>query len=297
MAAGPVAPAHLLGADPELSVLYANLKRCFREAKLATPDLDARLLITETLEVSTAQLVANPRLFVPDDRIAELERRTRQRLSGCSVGRILGRRAFWSLDLRLNADTLEPRPETEAVVELALSLLSAEEPSTIADLGVGTGAILLALLSERPHAFGVGIDIAHGALAEARRNAERHGLTARCAFARGNFAAPLAQAFDLVVSNPPYICSGVISSLDPSVRDHDPQLALDGGADGLDCYRTLFAQGMAVLRPGAALVIEIDPAAFDAVVLEAARSALEPVAVANDLSGAARAIALRGGSV
>lgn len=279
--------------ESDLQTVFGALKRAFREAEIPTPDLDARILVTETLGVTTAQLIANPRRPVPPELTAVLYERARLRVEGCSIGRILGRRAFWSLDLALGPGTLEPRPETETVVELALSLLQPAGAATlVADLGVGSGAILLSVLSERPNAYGVGLDISFGALTEARRNAERHQLAGRAAFVAGNFAAPLAPAFDLVVSNPPYIASEVIEALSPTVREHDPRLALDGGPDGLDAYRVVFAQAKAALKPSAPLIVEIDPDAHDAVVEEARRHHLDAVHVAHDLTGARRAVAL-----
>ncbi len=284
----------MFSGEPDLGHLYNTLRRHFREAQISTPDLDARLLVTETLDVTTTQLIANPRLAIDAEQIAELERRARERLSGRSIGRILGRRAFWSLDLRVTDDTLEPRPETETVVELALTALSSPEaPAMIADLGVGTGAILLSILSERMAAHGVGIDISYKALIEARRNAERHNLDQRAMFVQANFGSALAQQFDLVVSNPPYITTDDLATLDKAVRDFDPLLALDGGEDGLNAYRIVFSHAQHMLRPGGILVVEIDPAARDAVISEAGHRGLEVEAIADDLSGAARAVALR----
>lgn len=284
----------LFCGEPELGHLYNTLRRVFREADISTPDLDARLLVTETLDVTTTQLIANPRLVIEDESIAELERRARERLAGRSIGRILGRRAFWSLDLRVTDDTLEPRPETETVVELALAALyPPDEAVTVADLGVGTGAILLSILSERPAAFGIGVDISFKALVEARRNAERHNLDQRARFIQANFGAALGRQFDLVVSNPPYIASAEVETLDRTVRDFDPRLALDGGEDGLNAYRTVFAQAEAMLKPGGALIVEIAPLARDDVIAEAALQGLEPLAVADDLNGDPRAVSLR----
>ncbi|MEM8662693.1 MAG: peptide chain release factor N(5)-glutamine methyltransferase [Pseudomonadota bacterium] len=278
--------------ETELAALYSGVKLAFREAGLTTPDLDARLLVTETLGVSTAQLIANPRRAVPGHLAYELGERMRARLAGQSIGRILGRRAFWSLDLRVGPDTLEPRPETETVVELALSCLDVDAPALVADLGVGTGAILLALLSERLNARGVGIDVSEAALHEARRNAERHNLSTRTLFAAGNFGAPLKCCFDLVVSNPPYIATEDIAQLDATVRDYDPLIALDGGVDGLDCYRIVFRQASQMLRRGGRLVVEIDPAAEAAVIEEAAQHHLVDVVTASDLTGRPRAVSL-----
>ena len=284
----------IFSGEPELGNLYSTLRRVFREAQISTPDLDARLLVTETLDVTTTQLIANPRLAIEAEQVAQLEQRARERLAGRSIGRILGRRAFWSLDLRLSDATLEPRPETETVVELGLSVLpTIETPVTIADLGVGSGAILLSLLTERPTAFGVGVDISFHALREARRNAERHNLAGRAGFVAANFGAALGRRFDLVVSNPPYITTGDLAGLDRTVRDFDPRLALDGGEDGLNAYRVVFAQAADILKPGGSLIVEIDPAACDAVIAEAERRGLDVSAIANDLNGAARAVALR----
>lgn len=282
------------GDDVDLATLYNALKRAFREAGLATPDLDARLLVTETLDVTTAQLVANPRLPIPRNLAEELNARACQRLAGRSIGRILGRRAFWSLDLRLSPATLEPRPETETVVELALAtLLPVDVHALVADLGVGTGAILLAILSERMNAFGVGMDISEDALREAARNADRNNLADRTVLAAGNFGAPLGKVFDLVVSNPPYIATSVIRELEPTVRDHDPPLALDGGPDGLNAYRVVFSQAGSILKPGGTLIVEIDPAAQDDVVRVGQSHGLSIVALAHDLNGDARALAFR----
>jgi len=281
------------GHDTELQTLYAGVKNAFREAGLPTPDLDARLLVTETLGVSTAQLIANPRRKIPPDLARELQDKAKARLAGQSIGRILGRRAFWSLDLRVSAHTLEPRPETETVVELALSALAdIAPPALIADLGVGTGAILLAILSERLDARGVGIDVSQPALREAARNAERHNLADRTLFVAGDFGASLAPVFDLVVSNPPYIATADIEQLDATVRDYDPRVALDGGRDGLDCYRTVFQQAESMLKRSGQLIVEIDPRAHDAVVEEADRHGLIHLASADDLSGRKRAVAL-----
>lgn len=279
--------------DTELAALYSAVKNAFREAQLTTPDLDARLLVTETLGVSTAQLIANPRRVIPGHLANEVHERARARLAGQSIGRILGRRAFWSLDLRVSPDTLEPRPETETVVELALSVIAPEAPALVADLGVGTGAILLAILSERLNAFGVGVDVSQAALAQAMRNAERHNLSSRALFVAGNFGAPLARVFDVVVSNPPYIATDRIPQLDATVRDYDPHVALDGGVDGLNCYRVVFRQARSMLKQGGRLIIEIDPAAEEAVISEAQRHDLVDVVTANDLTGRPRALSLQ----
>ena len=189
-----------------------------------------------------------------------LEDFTRRRLAGEPVARILGAKEFWGLPLQLSAATLVPRPDTETVVELALEMLRAEpDPKRrlrIADIGTGSGAILLALLSELPDAFGVGTDISVTALRTASSNAARLGFASRAAFVACDYAAALSEPFDLMVSNPPYIRSADIASLAIEVRDHDPIVALDGGADGLDAYRQLIPQAARRLAQGGVLVVE-----------------------------------------
>jgi release factor glutamine methyltransferase len=230
-----------------------------QSAGIDTAELDARLLAGHALGLDlTGMMSAANRLIAPDES-NRLEALARRRLSGEPVARILGEREFWGLPLSLSAATLVPRPDTETVVELALEMLrekAVSRPPRIADLGTGTGAILLALLSELPQATGIGTDISEQALQTATKNAQRLGLAARASFIRCDYASALTGAFDLIVSNPPYIRSGDIAGLSVEVRDHDPVAALDGGADGLDAYRALIPQSARILASGAALVVE-----------------------------------------
>jgi release factor glutamine methyltransferase len=160
--------------------------------------------------------------------------------------------------LRVTPDVLTPRPDTETVVEFALRDFPADAAWSVLDLGVGSGAILLALLAERPAARGVGIDVSEAALEVARENAATLGLADRAALLRGDWTAGLEDdRFDLVVANPPYIASAVLETLEPEVRDHEPRLALEGGADGLDHYRILAPEILRVLKPGGRFAVEI----------------------------------------
>jgi release factor glutamine methyltransferase len=228
-------------------------------AGIDSAELDARLLVGHALGLDLTGMVrAANRAVAPGeaDRLDELANR---RLAGEPVARILGHKEFWGLKLALSAATLVPRPDTETVVELALEMLRgnpARQGTRIADLGTGTGAILLALLSELHGAVGIGTDISQEVLDTARVNAARLGLADRASFVRCDYALGLTGSFDLIVSNPPYIRSGDIGDLAVEVRDHDPAKALDGGPDGLDAYRTLIPQSARILKPGAALVVE-----------------------------------------
>lgn len=260
---------------------------------IETPELDARVLAAEAFGVGPAEILVGA-AEAPSSGLSALEGFIARRLSGEPVARILGRREFWGLDFALTPDTLAPRPDTETVVETALSFVADRSATLrVLDLGTGTGCILLALLSELPGAFGVGVDLAPGAAFAARANAQRLGFGSRAAFVVGGWAAALDGTFDLVVSNPPYIESGVIASLDREVRLHDPALALDGGADGLDPYREIFAELPRLLAPGGVAVLEHGAGQCDAVAAIAHGRWLEVATVATDLSGQRRALALR----
>jgi release factor glutamine methyltransferase len=232
----------------------------FKSAAIDSAELDARLLTGHALGLDlTGMVTAAQRPLTPNEA-ARLERFAQRRLAGEPVARITGEKEFWGLPLRLSPATLVPRPDTETVVELALELLRAggdlDRPFRIADLGTGTGAILLALLSELPAAHGFGTDISEEALQTAAANAARIGVHDRATFMACDYASGLSGRFDLIVSNPPYIRAADIGGLAVEVRDHDPLAALDGGTDGLDAYRALIPSATRLLTPGAALVVE-----------------------------------------
>jgi release factor glutamine methyltransferase len=232
----------------------------FESGAIDSAELDARILVGAILGLDlTGMVTAASRRLIADEAM-RLEDFARRRLAGEPVARIVGLREFWGLPLQLSAATLVPRPDTETVVELALEMRRAgprsDRPWRIADLGTGSGAILLALLAESPDAFGVGTDISEAALRTASSNAVQLGLAPRAAFVACDYAAALSGKFDLIVSNPPYIRSADIAGLSIEVRDYDPLGALDGGADGLDAYRALIPQAARLLAPGGALVVE-----------------------------------------
>ena len=219
-----------------------------------------------------------------------------RRLAGEPVDRIIGSRGFWTLDLAVLPDVLSPRSDTETIVRAALDWARkrpAGQPLRILDWGTGSGAILLALLAELPHATGLGLDISDAALEAARHNAARTGLADRAAIARGSWDLRVNGRFDIVVSNPPYIPSATIEALDPEVRDHDPRLALDGGADGLDCYRALLPALRGVLAEPGIAVLEFGHRQGPDIAALAADAGLKLVGFHNDLSGLQRAISLR----
>jgi release factor glutamine methyltransferase len=245
---------------PTVETARRQLAERFRNGAIDSAELDARLLIGEILGLDLTGLVTSANRTLTTSETDRLESSAQRRLAGEPVARIVGHREFWGLSLKLSPATLVPRPDTETVVELALEVLRAtgalDRPLRVADLGTGSGAILLALLSELPHARGIGTDISAEALLTAEANAARTGLADRVSFIACDYASGLSGSFDLIVSNPPYIRSADIAGLATEVRNHDPTAALDGGPDGLDAYRALIPQAAGLLAGGAALVVE-----------------------------------------
>jgi release factor glutamine methyltransferase len=222
-------------------------------------ELDARLLTGHALGLDLTGMITSAQRQLTSDESACLDDYARRRLAGEPVARILGHKEFWGLALQLSPATLVPRPDTETVVELALEIWRSEhrgEPQRIADIGTGSGAILLALLSEWREATGVGTDISPMALKTASDNARRLGFAPRAAFVACNYTAALSGMFDLIVSNPPYIRSADIAELDREVREYDPLRALDGGIDGLDAYRAIVPEAARLLAPEGTLIVE-----------------------------------------
>jgi release factor glutamine methyltransferase len=283
--------------DPGLTI--ADARRLVSEALRAndadSPDLDARLLIGHALGLTHAALAANSKRILNATEAATIASLATRRLAHEPVARILGMKEFWGIAFGLGPTTLVPRPETETVVEAALDVLDpGADVLRIADLGTGTGAILVALLGECANATGVGTDISAAALEVARENAARAGVLDRALFVVSDFTEALACVFDCVVSNPPYIRSGDIAGLAPDVRNYDPRLALDGGADGLACYRRIAAGARRVLKPSGALIVELGAGQEDEVTALMSGHGLKAESPARrDLAGVPRALTLR----
>jgi release factor glutamine methyltransferase len=270
------------------------LSEAFRAAGLDTPELDARVLVGHAVGLDHAALVVAAGQPLTPGGAASVRALARRRLAREPVARIVGCKEFWGLPVRLGPETLVPRPETETIVEAALAAVAqdgeATRPLRLADLGTGSGALMLALLSELPNAFAIGTDVSLAALAVAAANAERLGLAARARFVACNFGAALAGGFDLVVANPPYIATADLAALDPEVRDHDPLRALDGGADGLACYRMLAADAARLIGSRGHLVVELGADMAQAAAAVFSRSGLVVAPPHRDLAGAPRAL-------
>lgn len=262
-------------------------------AGVPEPRRDARLLVAAALEVEPAAVFGWPERMVSPSEQARLERLATRRTAREPVSRVLGRREFWSLEFGLGVATLDPRPESETLIEAALAdIADRGAPLRLLDLGTGTGCLLLALLSELPDATGVGVDRAPAAAARAKANAAALGLAGRAAFLVGDWASALAGPIDLVVANPPYIPRADIATLEPEVRDHDPILALDGGADGLDAYRRIAPELRHLLVPGGRAYLELGAGQAEAAGAIAQAAGLDLIGARRDVAGRERCLVL-----
>jgi release factor glutamine methyltransferase len=261
-----------------------------RDAGGQSAALDARLLVEGSLGAASSDTdLLDPLDFAT---LARLEGFAARRLAGEPVWRILGEREFWGLPFKLSPATLEPRPDSETIVEAALEMLAErrDDRLSILDLGTGTGCLLISVLSECRNATGLGVDLSEDACATAAFNAAANGVGDRVVFRQGNWTEGLEGRFDLILSNPPYIPAGDIAGLSVEVREHDPLLALDGGRDGLDPYR-IFAKTLPhLLMPRGLVILEIGAGQQSDVVSLMRGGGFAFQGARNDLGGHARAL-------
>ncbi|MBU4436550.1 MAG: peptide chain release factor N(5)-glutamine methyltransferase, partial [Alphaproteobacteria bacterium] len=237
---------------------WTAAKERLKDAGIDQPAIDARLMLEVAADVTRTEIVTDPYRMLTVQQWETLDDYLTRRARREPVSHIIGRKGFWKILLQVNKNVLTPRPETEVIVDEVLKAFPEHMAFSMLDLGVGSGTILLAVLAERPAAKGLGVDVSEEALAVARENAANLDLNTRCALLRGDWTAGLGDAgFDLVVSNPPYIASHIIETLEPEVRDHEPRVALDGGPDGLDAYRQLAPEILRVLKPAGMFAVEI----------------------------------------
>jgi release factor glutamine methyltransferase len=265
-----------------------------RAAGIEGPRREARLLLGHVLGRAPGLLTIEARDPVGAAEAARFRELVARRAAHVPAAHLTGTRGFWTLDLIVTPDVLIPRPDSETLIEAALAALP-DRPSVrrVLDLGAGSGALLLAALSEFPAAIGLGVDRSPAALAVARANAARAGLADRARFVCGHWSAALDGGFDLVLANPPYVPSGDIAGLEPEVREHDPRAALDGGVDGLDAYRAILADLPRILLPDGVAVLELGAGqAADVSRLATARR-LGISELRQDLGGIPRALVLR----
>jgi release factor glutamine methyltransferase len=261
-----------------------------RTAGIDNPRLEARLLLAHALGIPIAALLRDPHATADP---AAYDTLIARRAAHEPLAYIIGRREFWSLDFAVSPATLIPRPESETLIEAALAAFARHAPPRrILDLGTGTGCLLLSALHEFPGAFGIGTDRAPEAAGLAAANAAALGLAGRAAFLCSDWAAPVAAPFDLVLCNPPYIPTSEIDGLMPEVAHHEPQRALDGGAEGLAAYRRIIPSLPALLQPEGVAVLELGSGQAQAVMALAAECGLGAT-TRPDLAGNSRAIVLQ----
>jgi release factor glutamine methyltransferase len=283
-----MAPSETIGSV--LNEVAAALEQAgFDEARRR-----ARRLLAAVLDLSPTEVFTRLDRTITESERASIEAILRRALAHEPLSRIVGVREFWGLEFMLSPDTLDPRPETETLVEAVLARLPERDRAyRFLDFGTGTGCLLLALLSEYPSATGLGVDRAPGAIATARDNAGRLGLGARARFTAGDWGRDIDERFDAIVSNPPYIESNAMPGLPREVRDFDPRLALDGGADGLDAYRAIAADLPRLLTAAGIAACEIGQGQENAVAGIIIAAGLVIDAILPDLAGIPRCVVAR----
>ena len=280
---------------------FANAAGALRQAGMETPELDARLLLCHAAELTHEAYIARAGDALGTDAAARLEALIARGLAREPVSRIVGIREFYGRAFVVNRHTLDPRPDTETLVEAALHIVKGEgsgnRPLNLLDLGTGTGCILITLLAELPKARGLGTDVSAAALELAAANAQRLGVAERASFVACDWLDGIEGKFDLILSNPPYIASAEIAALAEEVAGHDPRAALDGGPDGLDAYRRIAASVGRVLAPSGKILVEIgrdQAAAVAGIFTKAGPKAHGAAAIGRDLAGRPRVVIAEG---
>lgn len=274
-----------------LKPLLEEATQRLAQAGCETPQLDARLLLQSATSLSREEMILEPSRPVEPQAAALFCAYIGRRENHEPVSRILGEREFYGRAFRVTPDVLDPRPDTETLITAALRHMP--KGARLLDLGTGSGAIAVTLLSERPDASGIATDLSPAALAVAQSNAARHGVLPRLDLVEGRWFAPVVGRFDIIVSNPPYIPERDIAELSPDVRNFDPRLALVGGADGLDPYRAIASGATAHLAEGGHVLVEIGAGQAQDVVAIFAGSGFQALGHYHDLGGHARCLAFR----
>lgn len=273
----------------------SHMTAALASAGIEDPQREARALLCAILGLAPADLILAPEAPL-GAAAASLASALRRRASREPFARITGSREFYGLDFMLSPATLIPRPDTETLVDAVRGHLARQErtnaPLRVVDLGTGTGAILVALLAHLPQAEGTGVDLSIEALDTAAANAARHLAPGRTTFLHSDWFSAVTGLFDVIVSNPPYIETDDIATLEPEVARHDPALALDGGADGLTAYRLLAHQAPAHLAPGGLIALELGAGQADAVTALFAAKGFHVAGLRADLGGVPRALLL-----
>ncbi|MCP4394066.1 MAG: peptide chain release factor N(5)-glutamine methyltransferase [Alphaproteobacteria bacterium] len=280
--------------------LIKSISKQLSDAEIDNSDLDAKLLVAHVCEVEPNTLYSGSELEVSADNEHLIIKLVQRRLSKEPVYRIIGKREFWSLEFELSEGTLDPRPDSETIVEAVLESIQDKSSSlNIIDLGTGTGCLLLSVLSELSNARGIGVDVSENAVETAKKNSMNLGLGDRCkivnsSWENDNFSDVVIDAingrYDIVISNPPYICSQDIERLDEEVKDYDPLKALDGGEDGFDAYRVLVEKSYDILQSGGKIFFEVGIGQSEMLLKMLAEKGFEGCGIKHDLVGIDRCV-------
>ncbi len=270
-------------ADKKLNSAFQGMRRFMSEK-------EARIILARHTPYDWGDIVARPDVLLSQEQVDLIQKDTKERLAGKPLSRIYGENEFWGLNFFISPETLDPRPDTETIIDIAKHRFGVKQPEMILDLGTGSGCILIALLHEFKNSQGIGVDLSYEALQTAQKNAQRNNAADRAMFCCSNWAAAISGKFDLIVSNPPYISNQIIPSLDIEVRNHDPILALDGGKDGLKAYRQIFSDLKNILNPSGIALFEIGYDQGDSVSRLAAEHGFSVVGIYPDLAGQPRVV-------
>lgn len=274
-----------------LHAVLSEMREKFKTAGLDTPELDARLLVQAILNISHEEIILDSNRIVDASEEKALSLAASRRLAREPVSRIIGMRSFWNSDFKISKETLDPRADSETLVETVLRYVPKDQPLRMIDLGTGSGCLLLSLLQELPQATGIGVDISAEAIVTAQENADILHLSERADFMAASWEAmehlPL---FDIVISNPPYISDAEILTLAPEVRQFDPNRALSGGYDGLDCYRSIISVLPHILCKNGLVFFEIGTSQKQAVTEILAGGGVNVLQTVTDLAGHDRCV-------
>jgi release factor glutamine methyltransferase len=283
-----------LAASTVRSEALASLEKTFQTSRIENPAREARISLCAASGLSPVALIIDPGEPL-GSAAAKVQEVAARRATGEPLSRIVGKREFWGLSFAITPHVLDPRPETETIVEAALSILSdrRDDPIRVLDLGVGSGALLCAVLTEFGAARGIGVDVSADAAEVARGNLQACGLSLRAEIRVGDWTRGLEQQFDLIVSNPPYIPTADLPRLPREVRDFDPSLALDGGNDGLDAYQRILPESRRLLAPDGWLLVEVGKGQASGVAAIATQCGFTDDRIYPDLAGIDRVVAVR----
>jgi release factor glutamine methyltransferase len=274
----------------QLKNLYKECRERLEEQDEIRPDVTARRIIKYAIDINEIDIIMSSEQTVRPEKITEIRQAVDRYIAGEPESRIFGESGFWGLNLNVTNDVLDPRPETEILVEVAIKRFIGDPPSLVLDLGTGSGAILIALLSEWPNAKGLGIDISKKALEVAVENAQINNVHERAKFLQSDWAEKIEGRFDVIVSNPPYVSNQEMANLPKEVFDYDPILALKGGSDGLEHYRKIITEIERLLNPRGRAFFEVGFSLAKDVMRLVEESGLSVVSVYPDMAGIPRVV-------